>query len=105
MSKHKTGEVEAMQSSKPEIINYYNETKDGVDTMDKMLGEYTGTQPRFQEKGPAEKVSERSCETAMYAFSGSSLYQTDGDEKPFPSSCSGNGSRTAHCDTARRDCN
>lgn len=40
-SMHMTGEVEATQSSKPEIITYYNKTKGGVDTMDKMLGEYT----------------------------------------------------------------
>ncbi|CAK8675703.1 unnamed protein product [Clavelina lepadiformis] len=64
-----------------------------------------GTQPRVQEKGLTEKFSERSCETAMYAFSGSLLYQPDGDEKLFSSSCSGNGSRTAHCDTARKDNN
>ena len=28
-------------SAKPEVINYYNKTKGGVDAMDKMLGEYT----------------------------------------------------------------
>ncbi|CAK8671522.1 unnamed protein product [Clavelina lepadiformis] len=56
-----------------------------------------------QEKGTTEKASETSFKTAMYAFSGSSLYQPDGDEKPFPSSCSENGFKTAHCDTARRD--
>ncbi|CAK8690325.1 unnamed protein product [Clavelina lepadiformis] len=53
-----------------------------------------GAQPRVLEKGPTERVSERSCETAMYAFRESSLCQPDGDEKPFPSRCSGNGSRT-----------
>ncbi|CAM1324636.1 Uncharacterised protein r2_g3341 [Pycnogonum litorale] len=40
-SMHMTGEVEATQSAKPEIIKHYNKTKGGVDTMDKMLGEYT----------------------------------------------------------------
>lgn len=39
-SMHMTGEVEETQSAKPEIIKY-NKTKDGVDTMDKMLSEYT----------------------------------------------------------------
>lgn len=29
------------ESSKPEIILYYNQTKSGVDNMDKLLGEYT----------------------------------------------------------------
>ena len=33
-------EVEETQSAKPEIIKYYNKTKGGVDTIDKMLGEY-----------------------------------------------------------------
>lgn len=40
-SMHMTGEVEQTQSAKPEIIKYYNKTKGGVDTMDKMLAEYT----------------------------------------------------------------
>ena len=40
-SKHMSGEVEKTQSAKPEIIKYHNKTKGGVDTMDKMLGEYT----------------------------------------------------------------
>ena len=39
-SMHMSGEVEETQSAKPEIIKY-NKTKDGVNTMDKMLGEYT----------------------------------------------------------------
>lgn len=34
-------QVERSQVAKPEIIQYYNNTKDGVDTMDKMLEEYT----------------------------------------------------------------
>ena len=38
---HMSAEVEEKQSANPEIIKYYNKTKDGVDTMDKMLGEYT----------------------------------------------------------------
>ncbi|CAK8689894.1 unnamed protein product [Clavelina lepadiformis] len=33
-----TGKVEAAQSSNSEIIKYYNKTKGGLDTMDKMLG-------------------------------------------------------------------
>ena len=36
-----SAEVEETQSAKPEIIKYYNKTKGGIDTMDKMLGEYT----------------------------------------------------------------
>ena len=40
-SMHMTGEVEATLLAKLEIIKYYNKTKDGVDTMDEMLGEYT----------------------------------------------------------------
>ena len=40
-SMHMSGEVEETQLVKPEIIKYYNKTKSGVDTMDKMLGEYT----------------------------------------------------------------
>ena len=40
-SMHMPAEVEETQSAKPEIIKYYNKTKGGVDTMDKMLGEYT----------------------------------------------------------------
>ena len=39
-SMHMSAEVEETQSAKPEIIKYYNKTKGGVDTMDKMLGEY-----------------------------------------------------------------
>ena len=38
---HMSREVEETQSAKPEIIKYYNKTKGGVDTMDKMLAEYT----------------------------------------------------------------
>ena len=41
-SMHMSAEVEETQSAKPEIIKYYNKTKGGVDTMDKMLGEYIG---------------------------------------------------------------
>ena len=37
---HMSGEVEETQSAKPEIIKYYNKTKGGVDTMDRMLDEY-----------------------------------------------------------------
>ena len=40
-SMHISGQVEETQSAKPEIIKYYNETKGGVDAMDKMLSEYT----------------------------------------------------------------
>ena len=40
-SMHMSTEVGETQSAKPEIIKYYNKTKGGVDTMDKMLGEYT----------------------------------------------------------------
>lgn len=40
-SMHTTGEVEDTVTAKPEIIKYYNKTKGGVDTMDKMLSEYT----------------------------------------------------------------
>ena len=40
-SMHISREVEETQSAKPEIIKYYNKTKGGVDTMDKMLPEYT----------------------------------------------------------------
>ena len=39
-SMHMSAEVEETQSAKPEIIKYYNKTKGGVDTMDKMLDEY-----------------------------------------------------------------
>lgn len=38
---HTTGEIENTIVAKPEIIKYYNKTKGGVDTMDKMLAEYT----------------------------------------------------------------
>lgn len=38
---HTTGQVDDTIVAKPEIINYYNKTKGGVDTMDKMLSEYT----------------------------------------------------------------
>lgn len=38
---HMTGDIEATQAAKPEIIKYYNKTKGGVDVMDKMVGEYT----------------------------------------------------------------
>ena len=37
---HLMGEVEATQSTKPEIIKYYNKIKGGVDTMNKMFGDY-----------------------------------------------------------------
>ena len=36
-----SGEVAEKLSVKPEIINYYNKTKGGIDSMDRMLGEYT----------------------------------------------------------------
>ena len=39
-SMHVSREVEETQSAKPKIVKYYNKTKGGVDTMDKMLGEY-----------------------------------------------------------------
>ncbi|CAB4057406.1 unnamed protein product [Lepeophtheirus salmonis] len=39
-SKQRTGEIEATQLRKSEIIMYYNKTKDVVYTMDKMLNEY-----------------------------------------------------------------
>ena len=35
-----SGEVAETLSAKPEIINYYNKTKGGVNTMDKMLSEH-----------------------------------------------------------------
>jgi Transposase IS4 len=38
---HMTPMVEDTETSKPEIITYYNKTKGGVDNMDKLLGEYT----------------------------------------------------------------
>lgn len=38
---HMTPDVEQTVTAKPEIIKYYNQTKGGVDTMDKMLTEYT----------------------------------------------------------------
>ena len=38
---HMSGEVEEIQSAKPEKIKYYNKTKGGVNTMDNMVGEYT----------------------------------------------------------------
>jgi hypothetical protein len=38
---HMTTEVEQSATAKPEIIKYYNKTKRGVDTMDKMLAEYS----------------------------------------------------------------
>lgn len=38
---HMTGEIDNSMNNKPEIIKYYNKTKGAVDTMDKMLGEYT----------------------------------------------------------------
>ena len=36
-----SGEVEETQSAKPEMIKYCSKTKDGVDTIDKMLDEYS----------------------------------------------------------------
>lgn len=36
-----TDDVEQTATTKPEIIKYYNQTKGGVDTMDKMSSEYT----------------------------------------------------------------
>lgn len=38
---HSSNEVEDSVSAKPEIIQFYNQTKGGVDNMDKMLAEYT----------------------------------------------------------------
>jgi hypothetical protein len=38
---HMTADVEQTTTAKPEIIKYYNQTKGGVDTMEKMLSEYT----------------------------------------------------------------
>ncbi|CAK1580708.1 unnamed protein product [Parnassius mnemosyne] len=40
-SMHGTAEVEKNLTAKPSIIKYYNKTKSGVDTMDKMVTEYT----------------------------------------------------------------
>jgi len=40
-SMHLTGEVDNTKALKPEIINYYNKTKGGVDNMDKMVSEYS----------------------------------------------------------------
>lgn len=40
-SMHFTGKIDESDNYKPEIINYYNKTKGGVDNMDKMLGEYS----------------------------------------------------------------
>ena len=37
-SMHMSGEVEETQSAKPEITKYYNKTKGGVDSTEKMLG-------------------------------------------------------------------
>ena len=37
---HISGEVEETQSAEPEVIKYCNKVKGGVDTMDKMLGQY-----------------------------------------------------------------
>jgi hypothetical protein len=37
---HMTDDVEQTATVKPEIIKYYNQTKGGVDIMDKMLSEY-----------------------------------------------------------------
>ena len=39
-SMHMSEKVEETQSAKPEILKHYNKTKGGVDTMEKMLGEY-----------------------------------------------------------------
>ena len=47
-SMHISGKVEETQSSKLEIIKYYDKTKGGVDTMDKMLGEYTAKRRTLQ---------------------------------------------------------
>ena len=38
---HMIDDVEQTATAKPEIIKYYNQTKGGVDTMDKILSEYT----------------------------------------------------------------
>jgi len=38
---HLIGEVGNTEALKPEIINYYNKTKGGVDNIDKMVGEYS----------------------------------------------------------------
>lgn len=40
-SMHMVPEVEQTNTAKPKIISYYNQTKGGADTMDKMLCEYT----------------------------------------------------------------
>ena len=40
-SMYMSGEVEEIQSPKPEAIKCYNKTIGGVDTMFKILGEYT----------------------------------------------------------------
>lgn len=40
-SMHTSPVVEDTQTAKPEIITYYNETKGGVDNMDKLVSEYT----------------------------------------------------------------
>jgi len=40
-SMHLIGEVDNTKALKPEIINYYNKTKDGVDNMDKMVSVYS----------------------------------------------------------------
>ena len=37
---HMTGEIDATETPKPEIIKYYDKTKAGVIDMVKMLGEY-----------------------------------------------------------------
>ena len=37
---HMSGKVEGTQSAEPKSIEYHNKAIGGVDTMDKMLGEY-----------------------------------------------------------------
>lgn len=39
LSMHMSGEVEWSHIVKPEIIQYYNKTKGGIDTVDEILGE------------------------------------------------------------------
>lgn len=40
-SMHTTGDISQNEAAKPEMILYYNNTKGAVDTLDKMLHEYT----------------------------------------------------------------
>ena len=45
---HMSGEVKKTPSAKPETIKYYNKTKSGVDSMNKMLREYTVKRRRLR---------------------------------------------------------